>query len=296
MFDEGIHVQNYSNDSQDAKARPLLKWAGGKSRLLKQLSELMPDGVDRGYAGRLVEPFVGGAAMFLWLKPQRALLGDSNNALIELYWAVKEKPEDLVEALDRYQELPHDQDTFYEQRALEPENPVERAARLIYLNKNCFNGLYRLNKAGKFNVPFGRYKAKPKLYDRDNLFSVSERLQSADLKQASFEETLGDVEPGDFVYLDPPYYPLSSTSSFTGYTGAGFSHQDQVALRDAVYDLHCRTGGEAKIMLSNSIAPALLELYESVDEFRIHRVTAVRAVGAKQSSRGTIEEIAVVNY
>jgi DNA adenine methylase len=277
--------------------KPILKWAGGKARLLSQLALLMPEDVRPGFAGRLVEPFVGGAAMFLWLRPSGALLADSNDELINLYEVVRRHPDELETALDFYQSLAHDSDVYYAQRADDPQDPVKRAARLIYLNRNCFNGLYRLNRSGKFNVPFGRYRSKPKLYDRENLALVSDALGAAELRVAPFEETLAQVEPGDFVYLDPPYYPISQTSSFTGYTGAGFGHADQVRLRDAILETHRRTSGAARIMLSNSNAPGLIELYEPYPEIlHVHSVTAMRAVGAKSSSRGLVEEVAITNY
>lgn len=287
-----------SRKSSDTRIpRPLLKWAGGKSQLLEQLQALMPEGVRPDFEGRLVEPFVGGGAMFLYLRPASALLADSNAALIELYTVARDHIDALRDALDKYQDLPHEEATYYEQRADEPTDPVRRAARLIYLNKNCFNGLYRLNKSGKFNVPFGRYKSKPKLYDADNLAAVSQALQSAELRVAPFQETLGAVKAGDFVYLDPPYYPLSETSSFTGYTGAGFGHADQERLRDAILKAHHDTQGEARLMLSNSSADGLKALYEPHgDVLKMHTVTAVRMVGASKSSRGAVEEVAIVNY
>jgi len=289
-------VQELLIEGIEPSARPLLKWAGGKTKLLQQLSALMPTDVTPGFNGRLVEPFVGGAAMFLWLRPAQALLADANPELIGLYCAARDHLVDFVQALDYYQALPHTSETFYEQRADEPADPTTRAARLVYLNKNCFNGLYRLNRSGKFNVPFGRYKTKPKLYDYENLAAVGARLKRAELEVAPFEVTLRQAEPGDFVYLDPPYYPLSPTSSFTGYTGGGFTEADQVRLRDAIVETHQRTGGRARIMLSNSSAPGLLALYSNLDGFKTHTVTAVRAVGAKSSSRGVVEEVAIVNY
>jgi DNA adenine methylase len=277
-------------------ARPLIKWAGGKSKLLAQLSALMPRDVRQGFGGRLVEPFVGGAAMFLWLSPRDALLADANPELIGLYDAARNHLDTFTAALDRYQELEHDEGVYYKQRGTRPSDPVERAAWLVYLNRNCFNGLYRLNRRGEFNVPFGRYRSKPRLYDPDNLRAVHEALLSAQLMHAGFGETLAAVEPDDFVYLDPPYYPRSETSSFTGYTGAGFGHEDQLQLRDAMLAAHERTDGRAR-MLSNSSAPALLDLYTPYsDVFRIERVTAMRAVGATRSSRGTVEEVAILNY
>lgn len=273
-----------------------MKWAGGKCALLDQLANLLPDDVRPGFPGRFLEPFVGGAAFFLWLDPRHAVLADINVDLIGLYQAVRDDLATLQRRLDEYQALPHEAEVYYQVRGLVPTDPVTRAARLVYLNRNCFNGLYRVNSKGQFNVPFGRYKAKPRLYDAQNLAAVSERLQRAQVFADSFEATLAKVEPGDFVYLDPPYEPVSRTSHFTAYSAGKFDLDDQARLRDAIADAHRRTRGRARLMLSNSSAPELVALYTSVPGFTIHHVRGSRAISAKSSGRGEVGEIVVTNY
>lgn len=277
---------------------PLVKWAGGKRSILPQLQALMPANVHPGFDGRLVEPFVGGAAMFLYLQPREALLADLNEDLVGLYLAVRDECDSLKDALDALDALPYTAEAYYAVRASEPESRVERAARLVFLNKWGWNGLYRVNRQGKFNVPFGRTSSgqRPILYDRDNLAAVSRLLQRAEIIVAPFEQTLERVRPGDFVYMDPPYHPVSPTSGFTSYTQSSFSLDDQARLRDAVIQAHVRTGGRAMLMLSNSTAPELVSLYAGRPELTLNTVAAYRAISAKPSSRGGTAELVVTNW
>lgn len=256
----------------------------------------MPPDVGVCFDGRLVEPFVGGAAMFLFLEPKEAVLADVNEELINLYKAVRGSLPDLRTELDRLHELPHTAEAYYEVRSWEPTESIQRAARTVYLNRNGFNGLYRVNRHGHFNVPFGRYRSKPRLYNAENIEAVSALLQRAELVVAPFEDVMRRLRPGDFAYLDPPYYPVSATSSFTSYTSLDFDLGDQRRLRDAILQAHERTEGKARIMLSNSTAPDLVALYENQPELHITMVSAMRALSAKASGRGAIEEIVVRNY
>lgn len=296
-------------DADEAYPRPLVKWAGGKRGIIPQLQDLMPSDVRPGFQGRLVEPFVGGAAMFFYLKPREALLADLNPDLVNLYVQLRDRFEKLVGALDDLNRLDYSAESYYavrdkyrsesyEEARHSPEKLVERAAQFVFLNKWGWNGLYRVNKRGEFNVPFGRNSSgtKPVLYELRNLRSASDLLQRADLRIASFEETLAEVRENDFVYLDPPYHPLSTTSAFTSYTKLDFSLDDQRRLRDAILETHVRTKGRARIMLSNSVAPDLVELYEHQAGLCLHTVVAFRGISAKASSRGAQPELVVTNY
>ena len=277
---------------------PLIKWAGGKRGIIPQLQELMPEDVRPDYKGRLVEPFLGGAAVFFYLKPKEAILSDMNEDLINLYTQVRDRLNDVQNVLDEMGSRPYCKETYYEVRADEPTDDVERAARFVFLNRWGWNGLYRVNKKGKFNVPFGATSSgeAPNLYNADNLKAASELLKRAELVVAPFEESVKRVEDGDFLYLDPPYHPLSVTSAFTSYTKLAFALDDQARLCDAILEVEERTKGKARIMLSNSVAPDLVELYERRNNLRLHTVLAFRAISAKASSRGGQPELVVTNY
>ena len=279
-------------------AEPLVKWVGGKRNLLPQLEQLMPDDVAPDFKGRLVEPFAGGLAVFFHLRPEEAILSDLNGELVNFYLQVRDNADDLLPLLDALARRPYTPEVYYEVRSSKPTSRLERAARFLYLNKYGFNGLYRENSRGEFNVSFGRSAGgkAPTLYDQDNIMAATRLLQRAELLTSPFERTLKRVNAGDFVFLDPPYEPISPTSAFTGYTKAGFSLKDQVRLRDAILRIHRRTGGEAHVMMSNSVAPRLLELYAGRPELCISRVNAQRAVSAKASSRGGVPEVVVTNY
>lgn len=269
---------------------PFIKWVGGKGRLLSQLIPLLPDGVEHM---RHVEPFAGGAAMFFARQPARGILCDVNEALIATYRMVRDEVEAVIEALGRLAAL-HDKAHYYRVReryneTRDGEHGPERAAQFIYLNKTCFNGLHRVNRRGEFNVPAGRYK-NPRICDEDGLRAASWQLRSAELKHEPFEALLSISRPGDFVYLDPPYEPVSRTASFTGYARGGFSQEDQARLRD-VFDELTRRG--CRCMLSNSDVPFIRELYR---RHRIDTVSAARAVNCNAERRGKVSEVVVRNY
>lgn len=286
------------NDPAPCSVSPLVKWAGGKRGIIPQLQELMPEDVRPGYSGRLVEPFLGGAAMFFYLQPAQAILSDTNEDLINLYVQVRDRLGDLCSLLNDMGNLPYQKETYYEIRSSEPDDLVERAARFIFLNRWGWNGLYRVNKKGKFNVPFGATSSgcAPKLYNLENMKAASLLLQNAELRVAPFEETMNTAEEGDFLYLDPPYHPISSTSAFTSYTKANFSLDDQIRLRDAIVHVDERTQGKVRIMLSNSVAPEMVELYGHSERLNRHEVMAFRAISAKTASRGGQSELVVTNY
>jgi DNA adenine methylase len=277
---------------------PLVKWVGGKRKLLPQLDALLPETLADDNDGRLVEPFAGGLAVFFHIQPREAILADGNAELINFYEQVRSNPGDLMLLLDLMAKLPYTPEVYYEQRSSAPRTPLLRAARFLYLNRYGFNGLYRVNARGEFNVAFGRTPdgRRPALYAQENFLAASALLQRAELRHSPFERTLQRVRAQDFSYLDPPYEPISATASFTGYTKSGFSLGDQRRVRDAMLRIHRRTEGEAALMLSNSNAPKLVDLYATRPELTIHEVQAGRAVAAKGSSRGRVSEVVITNY
>lgn len=267
---------------------PIVKWVGGKGRILTQLLPLLPAGVERM---RHVEPFAGGAAMFFARQPARALLSDVNPALIDTYLAVRDRCEDVITHLSLL--VPqHDKDFYYECRHrynhVSLPDP-ERAALFIYLNKTCFNGLHRVNRKGHFNVPAGSYR-RPKILDAEGLRAASRQLQKTRLSNTGFEAMLKEVRPGDFVYFDPPYAPLSRTANFTSYAEGGFGAEDQARLRDTFKEL---TRRGSRCMLSNSDVPLIRDLYRG---FRIDTVAAPRAINCKGNRRGLVSELVIRNY
>lgn len=269
--------------------RPFLKWVGGKTQLLPELTSR----VARVPFTNYVEPFVGGGALFFELArtrrlPSEPVLLDVNGPLISTYKAVRDELPGVVLHLARHAEL-HSKEHYYSVRESLPPTAAARAARVIYLNKTGFNGLYRENRKGQFNVPMGRYE-NPKILDSVNLAATSEALQGAVLVECDFEEVLDFASASSFVYFDPPYVPVSRTSAFTSYSEAGFSLADQQRLA-AVFRELSRRGVAA--MLSNSYTPTVLELYGG---FCISEVSATRAVNSDASARGRVSEVIVTNF
>jgi len=278
---------------QSKAAKPFLKWVGGKTQLLPQITALMPASYNRYF-----EPFLGGGALFFALKPQSAVINDINKTLIHTYRTIKHDVEQLItdlQALETtYHALNHDarKAYFYERR--DEFNSIDhpdhrKAVLMIFLNKTCFNGMYRENSKGKFNVPFGDYK-QPKICDPDNLRAANRLLQGVEPLNTSYRQAVAEAQAGDFVYLDPPYHPLNATSSFTSYSIDNFSAQDQTDLRDLFKELDQRG---CKVMLSNSSAEFIKESYK---DFRQESVLAARAINSKGSGRGKINELIVLNY
>ncbi len=269
-------------------AKPFIKWVGGKGRLLPQLTPLLPEGVERM---RHVEPFVGGGAFFFAQRPQRALLCDVNGKLVRTYQAIREDVEGVLEALEPLAAV-HTKEKFYERRSeynTGRHSNAEHAALFIYLNRTCFNGLHRVNRKGEFNVPFGRY-TNPKISDPVGLRAASAALRRSTIVRDGFEGLLRRAKPGDFVYLDPPYEPVSETASFTSYATGGFSQDDQRRLRDVFAELDRRG---CKLMLSNSDVPFIRGLYA---KWNIDVVYAGRAINSNGSKRGKVPEVVVRNY
>jgi DNA adenine methylase len=259
--------------------RPFLKWAGGKRQLLPALLPRIPPRF-RTY----FEPFVGGGALYFALQPGRAVLADTNARLIRTYRGLRDDVDRVVALLKTY---PHDADFFYRTREedIDTRSDARVAAWFIYLNRIGYNGLYRVNRENRFNVPFGRY-VNPTICDEENLRACARALQGVELRIADFDEALRGVRRGDFVYFDPPYVPASPTASFTAYTSAGFGPPDQVRLRDLARRLKRRG---VHVLLSNSATDFVRELY--ADDFDLEEVPATRAVNSRGSRRGAVPEL-----
>jgi DNA adenine methylase len=265
-------------------AKPFVKWAGGKRQLLPDIVARVPK-----FAGRYFEPFVGGGALFFHLAPKKAVLADTNERLIRTYRGVKEDVDGVIRRLCRYRGL-HSEAFFYKLREKEidrAKSHVEVAAWLIYLNRTGYNGLYRVNSKNRFNVPFGRY-ANPTICDGETLRACSRALAGAELEHADFAAVVEKAREGDFVYFDPPYAPLSKTSSFASYTKDGFGPSEQERLRDVALALKRRG---VHVLLSNSSAQDVRRLYGK--GFRITKVLATRVVNSKASQRGAIPELLI---
>ncbi len=276
-------------DEPSVAPAPIVKWVGGKTGLLGQLLPLLPKGVE---LMRHVEPFVGGGALFFRLQPRRALLCDINTSLISVYETIRDQVEAVIPHLQRLARR-HSTDAYYAVRSRYNSSVrcsrSERTAMFIYLNKTCFNGLHRVNHKGEFNVPAGRYK-NPRILNVEALRAASRQLSCAQLRADGFEHLLASAKPGDFVYFDPPYEPVSQTANFTSYAQGGFSREDQIRLRDVFVELDRR---RCKLMLSNSDTPLIRNLYR---KFRVNRVAALRAINCDGRNRGRVSELVVRNY
>lgn len=266
--------------------RPVLKWAGGKRRLLEQYAPYF----DLPF-GTYHEPFLGGGAVFFWLWSEGRLSGtsqlsDVNPELINFYSVLAEQPEKLLKRLRQHQRK-HSESHYYAVRGKKGLRELGRAARLFYLNRTCFNGLYRENSKGEFNVPMGRYR-NPRIYDPEGLQAASVALQDVNLAVRHYSEVEQRARRGDLVYFDPPYHPLNTTSSFTSYTKLSFSEEDQAELAS----LFSRLADKGvHVRLSNSDTPLVRDLYR---EFRVVTIKAARAINSKASKRHKINELLIV--
>lgn len=283
------HGEKRSSIQKRRVPRPFIKWVGGKTQLLEPLISIIDSA--RPF-GSYHEPFAGGAALFFELQRTGRLhgaadLSDINPNLMDCYYAVRDDCAQLIEMLQHHKSQ-HSRSYYYTMRSARPVSITERAARVIYLNKTCFNGLYRENSNGDFNVPIGDY-TNPQICDADNLTACAAALQSTALRCAPFQEILSQAHTGDVVYFDPPYVPLSSSSSFTAYAKAGFGMSAQAELADVAREL-ARKG--IAVILSNSDTPIVRALYAG---FRIHDVLATRAVNSSGTKRGKIGEVIATN-
>jgi len=269
---------------------PIVKWAGGKRQLASTLRALLPRQMQRW-----CEPFAGGAALLFELQPRVAHINDINQDLIGAYTAIKNDVEALIRELKTYR---NDPDFFYSIRDFDRDknlykalSDVKKAARLIYLNKTCYNGLFRVNNAGEFNTPFGYYK-NPNIVNAPVLRAVSEYFNGNEitLSSLSYEKVLENLSKSSFVYLDPPYDPVTHTSNFTGYARGGFFREDQIKLREECDKLDKRN---IRFMLSNSDTEFIREQYS---RYRIESVSAKRMINSNVLRRGDVKEVVVMNY
>ena len=269
--------------------KPILKWAGGKRQLLPVLIKNIPDKFNTYY-----EPFIGGAALLISLyslnKIDDSVISDINKDLYNLYKTIKENPQQLIDELDNL-EFKNNKEDYYKARELfnSTEDPANRSALLIYLNRHGYNGLYRVNSSNKFNVPFGKYN-NPGMPSSRNIMALSELFQSCTIMNSDFELTVNNAKKGDFVYFDPPYMPLSKTSYFTGYTHSGFDEKDQERLAKTFQELSDRG---VYVMESNSSTDFIKELYK---DFNLLEVDARRNINSVGTKRNSIKELIITNY
>lgn len=294
---EGINQEHQKSGrkraySNNPLAQPFLKWAGGKRQLIPVIKKFIPLNYTYYY-----EPFVGAGAVLFTLQPKKAVINDTNRELINCYKVIKEKPEELLQLCQDHKER-NSKEHYYELRAQDRDDDfkyldsVARAARIIYLNKTCFNGLFRVNSSGQFNVPYGNY-ANPSIADPAVIEAVSKYLNQPQVKirDGDFESAVATAKKGDFIYFDPPYHPVSDTSSFTGYSIDGFGKEEQVRLKricDQLSDKGCQ------VLVSNSAAAFIRALYEDT-RYEIVEVKASRAINAVASKRGRISELLIYN-
>jgi DNA adenine methylase len=268
---------------------PFLKWVGGKRQIMSSIVEHLPNTYTTYY-----EPFVGGGAVLFHLQPKNAVINDFNDELVNVYKIIKESPEELIKELKKHKNT---SDYFYKIRSLDRTikfkslSDIERASRIIYLNKTCYNGLYRVNNSGEFNSPFGKYK-NPNIVNEPTIKAVSNYLNSSKIKLFSgdYEQVIKNPNKGAFVYLDPPYHPVSGSSNFTGYIQGGWEEADQVRLKDNCDRLNAKG---VKFLLSNSAGKFIKDLYKN---YKISIVKATRSINSDGDKRGEVEEVLIKNY
>lgn len=310
-----VAVNNYRDNYTEEvgkrmiNAKPFLKWAGGKTQLIEEIEKRLPDGIREGKIECYVEPFIGSGALFFYLvakyKFKRVIINDINSELINVYLVIKNEVENLIEELEKISKkyfsiLQEEKSLFFyeirEKYNINKEGNIKHAAYFIFLNRTCFNGLYRVNSKGKFNVPFGRY-VNPKICDVENLKNVSKILKNVEILNIDFEKTDKYIKKESFIYFDPPYRPLSNSSSFNSYAKESFNDKSQEKL--AQYFRRLDKKG-VKLMLSNSDPKNsdpndnfFDDLYKGFD---IKRVDAKRMINSKGSGRGVIKELLIMNY
>lgn len=272
---------------------PVVKWVGGKRQLLPEIKKYSPKKYNTYF-----EPFVGGGAVLFELQPKNAIVNDINKELINLYSVIQNNVDDLIEKLSDTESYSNTSDCYYRVRELDREpqkynkmTGVDRAARILYLNKTCYNGLYRVNSMGEFNSPFGSYK-NPNIVNSITLKAVSKYFNESNIKflNGDFEKTVKTAKKDDFVYFDPPYAPISKTSNFTGYNENGFGENEQIRLKE-LCDTLDKKG--VKFLLSNSDCEFIRELYK---DYNIVTIKAKRTINSNANNRGAISEVLIRNY
>ncbi len=269
--------------------KPFVKWAGGKRQLISTLKEHLPKDYNTYY-----EPFIGGGALLFELQPETGVINDRNIELINCYRVIKNSVEELIEDLKKHKNT---EEYYYRMRgwdrkkSYKTKTPIEKASRIIYLNKTCYNGLFRVNSQAQFNVPFGRYK-NPNILDQEVLRGVSKYFNNnhVQILRSDFSQAVETAEKGDFIYFDPPYDPVSDTASFTGYAMNGFNRDEQERLKATVDELNQRG---CKVLLSNSYTDFIVDLYK---DYKRVKISALRAINSNARKRGKVDEILVKNY
>ncbi len=269
---------------------PVVKWVGGKRQILDQITKYVPETFSTYY-----EPFLGGGAVLFELQPKKAVVNDINKELMNIYEVIKENVEDLIDDLKQHK---NEKDYFYKIREWDRDRerynmltPVQRASRIIYLNKTCYNGLFRVNKSGEFNAPFGTYK-NPNIVNETTLRAVSNYFNKSKIRFTcqDFEDVLKRARKGAFVYLDPPYDPVSETASFTGYDKGGFDKDEQIRLKMTCDKLNKKG---IRFLLSNSATGFIMDLYK---DYKIEVIQAKRVINSKANKRGDVDEVLVMNF
>lgn len=273
---------------------PVVKWVGGKRQLLKEILPLIPKDITTYY-----EPFVGGGAVLFALQPKKAVINDYNEELINVYSVIMSEPDELIKILEIHKEK-NNSEYFYKVREIDRTSEyrklsnIERAARIIYLNKTCYNGLYRVNQAGQFNSPYGRYK-NPNIVNLPAVKAMNDYFNKNNITITfgDYKENLSKIraKTKSFVYLDPPYFPLSSSSSFTGYTDNGFGEEQQVELKNECDKLNKKG---IRFLLSNSSCKFIEDLYKS--DYNIKIIKAKRVLNSVGNKRGEVDEVLISNY
>ncbi len=285
-------AQEYQQVTVEPK--PFVKWAGGKRQLLAELEKSFPK-----QFGTYFEPFLGGGALLFDLlakKPNlKCSVSDLNSDLVLAYVTIRDKLGRLIESLENHSKNYHKDSTgyYYEVRKQEPKSQIEKVSRLLFLNKTCFNGLYRVNSKGKFNVPLGRY-TNPNIVNRENLTTVSKFLQSDKIKIScrDFESILNDAKKGDFVYFDPPYQPVSDTANFTSYTHRDFTEDDLQRLADLANQLNSKG---SHVLLSNSNTKIVKKIFSS-KKWKVKEIAVNRAINSNSQKRTGHKEVLIKNY
>jgi DNA adenine methylase len=277
--------------SKNKLIAPILKWVGGKRQLMPEIKKLIPKKIS---SYTYYEPFIGGGAVLFELEPKKAVINDANSELINVYKVVRDNVDELIDDLKTHK---NEADYFYKIRSLDRDedfcniSDLKKASRIIFLNKTCFNGLYRVNNAGEFNTPFGNYK-NPNIVNKETLKAVSIYLNNnaIEILNKDYFDVLENIDKNSFVYFDPPYDPISQSSSFTGYTQGGFNAKDQEKLRDVCHELNEQG---VKFLLSNSATKFIEKLYSG---YKIEYVKASRAINSVSEKRGNIDEVLIRNY
>lgn len=290
-----------------SKAKPFLKWAGGKTQLISEIEKLLPLEI-RSNKFTYIEPFVGSGAVLFWMlnnfpNLEKAVINDINSDLINTYKVIASKPNKLISILKELQNQYHDlqineakkKEYYYKKRDLyntRSTDKITQASLFILLNRTCFNGLYRVNKSNLFNVPIGSYE-EPRICDEENILAVSDTLQNVEIINGDFEKTLSYADENSFFYLDPPYKPLSATSNFNSYTENIFDDKEQIRLKDFCMKLDSH---KSKWLLSNSHIQDNDFFYNIYNDFCINRVKAKRIINSNSEKRGSLFELLITNY